>query len=368
MSLYNFFNRIKIENKNERTKIAQKIHQDDTYDKYADKLKVRDRYYAILLMDGDNMGKLINGETIESTWRSIMHPDIVKKLKDNTFDTDYCDYWQTHLDEKRLITPSIHAAISEALGDFSIYGVAKIVEKNDGRLIYAGGDDVCAIMPVDNVFEAAYKIQQYYRSTFKHINNNTNTDITGNWTPQAGKLSINLGIGENISISASILLCHHKENLKEMIARAHNLLDIKAKKESGRNACAIELRKRSGGSRYFVSKWDNKEKLDAFKEIGQYMKEKDRVRISTSIAYRLAQFEDGINSIIKNNMQDAKILLQGFIKNQLSKSEVSKKGDIEQLSKKIVNICFDEINRKFNYEALIIAGFISDKDSFEEKI
>lgn len=101
----------------------------------------RDRYYAILVMDGDRMGRLINGETMGATWASAMHPEMRERLEKPSFDSVYRKTWAPFLKSgrKRLITPAIHAAISEALGDFSIYGVSKIVEEHDGRLIYAGG-------------------------------------------------------------------------------------------------------------------------------------------------------------------------------------------------------------------------------------
>ncbi|MBW1920941.1 MAG: type III-B CRISPR-associated protein Cas10/Cmr2, partial [Deltaproteobacteria bacterium] len=139
IALYNRFKRERITDKKDQYRIAQEYHQ-----KPNEQAENRDSYYAILLMDGDHMGKLVNGETLASTWDSAMHPDIVKRLNGPSFSKKYQKAWETIFADhpKRLLTPSIHAAISEALGDFSIYGVAKIVKQNEGRLIYAGGDDV----------------------------------------------------------------------------------------------------------------------------------------------------------------------------------------------------------------------------------
>lgn len=201
------------------------------------------------------MGKLINGETIGATWESILHPKIYEKIISNKLNVRYSENWKKIFQEcpKRNITPAIHASISESLGDFALYGVSKIVKKYEGRLIYAGGDDVCAVLPIDNVLKAAEEISAYYTSNFKHIyyqnSEVISDDITDKFTPQPGKLSTCLGKSQGISISAGILICHHKENLKHMIREAHRLLDV-AKEEGGRNALAVQLKKRSGGDRF----------------------------------------------------------------------------------------------------------------------
>lgn len=384
ISLYNYFKANGIVNEQDKLEIAQQIYENE--DIQTDN---RDRYYAILLMDGDLMGKLVNGETIASTWESIMHPDIVEKIKNNKLEGDYNVLWQEIFNkeniQRRLVTPSIHAAISESLGDFALYGVAPIVEKKyDGRLIYAGGDDVCAVLPIDNALQAAKEIQEYYISSFrmiKKINKNdkeNKEEIEGiesielkkdeKWLPEIGKLSVNLGMGENITISAGILLCHHKENLSEMIKRAHELLDNKAKKEGGRNAVAIELRKRSGGSRYFKSKW-NDERLTAFEDL--ISKKKVGADLSRSLAYRFEEFKDGIDAILNLKEPINKTdLLNKFVLAQLKRSGLNKMEDVQsdddkklliKLSEDIRKIIVDDNN--FSNEGLIIAGFLTNDDN-----
>jgi len=375
MALYNYFKRKKIEDLKKR-EIADKVFNADDINEgsHIDGIKIRDRYYAILLMDGDLMGKLVNGETTESSWKSIMHPDIVRKIEKNKLEGDYNKLWQKIFNEEtriknRTLTPSIHAAISESLGDFALYGVAPIIKKYDGKLIYAGGDDVCAVLPIDNALSAADEIQKYYKSYFRLIKSNEKEgndvdsielDHNAKWTPEKGKLSVNLGKGPNITISAGILLCHHKENLSDMIKRAHDLLNKKAKEEGCRNAVAIEYKKRSGGSRYFVSKWDS-DRLKTFqnlidnKTVGE--------ELSRSLAYRLEEFKDGIEAILKQ--KDSHDLLVKFILSQLKKSGIKIKSEnnsdknekLLELSKKISKIVIDE-NGNFSNEGIIIAGFL----------
>ena len=344
----------------ERKKKAQEIHEttDDRTDNH-------DRYFAILLMDGDNMGKLVNGETLASTWESVMHPEIVHRLKRPGYEKKYQENWMEIFEKcnKRLVTPAIHAAISESLGDFSIYGVAHIIKEHKGTLIYAGGDDVCAVLPVESSLAAAEEIQRYYMSTYKLIQRNKSPeDISTSWAPAPGKLSINLGKGSGISISAAILLCHHKESLTQMIQRTHHLLDERAKKVKGKNACAIELRKRSGGSRYFTARWDDEKKWHSFVEIGKAIKGKNIAQVSSSLVYRMEQLRDGIEAILKQDNYNG--LLQSFILKQLERSGVGVDTDKEHFAGMMADIVVAtnaEGKPEYKPEGLIVASFLARK-------
>lgn len=355
MALHNYFERenVKLE---DRMDIAQRIHESDDITKES-----KDKYYALLLMDGDNMGKLVNGETIASTWESIMHPEIYDKLINGKIDSPYLENWQKIFKDspKRNLTPAIHASISESLGDFAIYGVSNIIKKYKGKLIYAGGDDVCAVLPVDNVLDAAKEISNYYKSSFKLIQSDkssvTTCDVSDKFKPCPGKLSVNLGKGDNISISAGVLICHHKANLSQMIKEAHYLLDKKAKDKGGRNALAIQLKKRSGGDRFFISKWDDS-RLDSF----CYVAEKIGEEMSRSLAYRLAELQYGIDAI--NNLTDygafeKNNLIEKFVLKQLDRSG-KKADDKQELAKNISKIIFNQ-QSNFTNDPLIIAGFLS---------
>jgi CRISPR-associated protein Cmr2 len=369
MALHSYFQRRDPKpDAQKRKAIAQTLHQDEEQVK-GEKLKNSDKYYALLMMDGDNMGKLINGEAIASTWNSIMHPAITDRLVNDDFDSLYKDVWQKiYKDNKlnrRLVTPAIHAAISEALGDFSIYGVAPIIDKHKGRLIYAGGDDVCAFLPANNALTAAREIKDYYTSTFRFIDVKRKSEaIRNEWMPNAGKLSINLGSGPDISISAAILICHHKESLTQMIERAQQLLKKEAKDKAGRNACVIELRKRHGGSRSFVRKWGdmdtdkkNWNSWDAFENIAKITAEKNR-QLSHSLLYRIETLRPGIEAIIKHD-PNAEVNLTRFIAKQIERSGI--KSENSKIAQWITHIIWNRENTQepFNPEGLLIAGFLS---------
>jgi CRISPR-associated protein Cmr2 len=356
MALHDYFKRNAI-GKDKQKNIAQSLHESEDDRIQVDiknKLENRDKYYAILLMDGDNMGKLINGETIASSWETIMHPDMVKRIQNPKFDSLYHDVWSEIWKKRRLITPAIHAAISEALGDFSIYGAVRIIKKYEGRLIYAGGDDVCAVLPMENAYVAANEIRKHYTSVFQEIETNGQPrPASSAWTPRPGKLSLGLGIGSGISISAVILICHHKESLTQMIACAHDVLKDKAKTEAGRNACAVELRKRNGGSRYFVRKWDSegKEAWKSFMSLGGV-----KGNVSNRLIYRLEGLRPGIEAITKKEGRTSG-MIERFILAQLERSETGGGKPVET-ARDIANVIIGD-NGQFSPEGLIIASFIA---------
>jgi CRISPR-associated protein Cmr2 len=321
-----------------------------------------DNYYAILMMDGDKMGKLVAGETLAANWQSIMHPVSKKRLENNQFSKHYRESWQQIFKEipKRHVTPAIHAAISEALGDFALNGVFPIIERHSGKLVYAGGDDVAAILPVATVLVAASEISQFYNSGFKQINGDGSIQpIAEEYEPEAGKLSVLLGNGDDISLSAGILICHHKESLTAMLTEANDLLKNEAKSKAGRNACAIRLRKRSGGARTLYAKWDSKV-LQAFDQLLDALAKDTGQQLSRSLVYRLSHFDDGFNAILSRKDKDANGLLQRFILSLMDKSGLTATDEAQVAAAMDLLLSTD---KEMGIAALQMAAFLSGKET-----
>lgn len=366
-ALYNFFKKNSISDKKAKRDIADKLFNNDSL---ADsesrikevKLKPSDKYYAILLMDGDKMGALINGETVAATWGSVLHPEMTARLKSSSFDAGYREKWSKVFGSpglnRRMLSPALHAAVSESLGDFALYGVKSIIDKYDGSLIYAGGDDVCAVLPVSGALNAAREIKDYYNSVFRMIDEKGKPaagEIEGKWKPEKGKLSVNLGKGKDISISGAVLICHHKEALSEMIERTHRLLDERAKGKCGRNALAVELKKRSGGSRYFEAKWDSGLWND-FMNIGNSINSGNSDgRLSRSLVYRLEEMRTGIEPLIRSHPEH----YSRFIEKQIIRSLVSERDTEknEEMAGQMARLTVT-VDGRFSHEALVIAAFI----------
>jgi len=158
-----------------------------------------EKYLAAIAFDGDSIGKWVNGDDL----------------------TDVSDLRQHHEN------------FSKALSTFALGSARETVEKHQGFLIYAGGDDVLALVPAD----AAIICAQELRTDFTDATSNIK-DKNGN-TPDA---------------SAGIAIAHFKAPLQDLIREAQKA-EKRAKNDLGRSALAITLLKRSGEISLWGCQW-----------------------------------------------------------------------------------------------------------------
>lgn len=145
-------------------------------------------YYAILLMDGDSLG--------------------------------------VHMSDKKN-QPLISAALEKFTADA---GVPRIVHEHNGCLIYAGGDDVLALLPLEDALGCAARIRTHYLDCFKTS-------------------------GIPTTISAAVEFVHVKTPLGLALADAHPLLDEVAKDGCGRDALAVRVWKTGGSVLEWAQPW-----------------------------------------------------------------------------------------------------------------
>ena len=323
-----------------------------------DRVSIVDHYYAILIMDGDRMGHLLSGG-FAARWKDVLHPDLVERLKKGEIDDKfYPCFWPKFLDKKRILSPATHGAISQALAEYSLFSVPYIVTKHKGKLIYAGGDDICAVFPVSKALDAALDLAKAYIWAFVKWDGKETCEIGKEGEVANGdSLLLHLGPGEEISISGGLLIAHHKWPLRAAIQRAHALLGLAKESKVVRNgkciykaAFALEFQRRAGERRTFVAGWKD-EKLgvsvwEAFKDIVGALSTKN---LSSSLIYRLAELEDGLKVVPDKD-------LPSFISSQIKKDDST--GGLE---KSIASVFLGErLEGKTGIEALQIASFLSE--------
>ncbi len=235
-------------------------------------------YYAVLLMDGDNMGKWLSGEYAPEI-KDILHP-IVK----NTLATN--QDWGKLLKQKRPLNPSLHLATSKALRDFSLHVAREIVEKDHlGKLVYAGGDDVLAFVNLKDLPEVMRKLRAYFSGSLKSNEATNKVDIDfgdggSGFIPVdekgdainigSGKLikGFMLSMGTSATASMGVVIAHHNSNLSQVLDEVRKC-EKEAKKKTGfplkdcgnddkskdKNAFCIALAKRAGGTEHIEAKW-----------------------------------------------------------------------------------------------------------------
>lgn len=342
-------------------KILEKIEEEAKI-KFTDK----DKYYSVLLMDGDKMGDLINGETIEACWQDVIHEDLVKNIKNGKLEIPHL---KEFLPKKRTMNPALHAMVSDALNNFARFGVQPAIKAAGGRLIYAGGDDVCAVLPLEQALNAAYKIQEAYRLSFAEYTKDGAHSISEG-TTEMKKIGLHLGKGaQGISLSGAIVIAHHKAPLREVIQAAHRLLDGTAKDRAGRNALAIRLSKRSGGDRDFFFKWDAQNifadsgfgSASIYEAFNSIQKAVSEDKISNTLLYKLQSLSNFFAPLLKT--VDEKERICRLLKYELSHSGTSSEDkNIENYVRDLAGICFiknkENTGLEFIPEAAIIAAFL----------
>ncbi len=151
-------------------------------------------YYALLLMDGDSLGQ-------------------------------------------QMSFPAKRELISDALNDFTGSVQAIVEQEYSGFLVYAGGDDVLALLTLDDALPCADALQQRYKQAF---------ETRFQQTP-----------GERFpaTLSGAIEYAHYRLPFTKILADAHDLLDEKAKDGCGRDAVAARVWKQSGLHLTYAQPW-----------------------------------------------------------------------------------------------------------------
>lgn len=203
------------------------------------------RYYAVLVMDGDNMGKWLAGEYAPYLEESL-HPRVWNELKNDA-------NWEALGKMRRPLNPSLHLAISKSLRDYSLHTARTIVEDQHlGKLIYAGGDDVLAFVSLRDLPEAMRKLRAFFTGALKGDDNRIDW-ISGSGFART-ETGFQLTMGMAATASMGVAIAHHKQDLGQVLATAR-AEEKRAKDSLGRNAFSIALMKRSGGHESFGAKW-----------------------------------------------------------------------------------------------------------------
>jgi CRISPR-associated protein Cmr2 len=155
---------------------------DERYEE-EDRIPEPQPYLAILVADGDRMGELIS----------------------------------------RQDDPEAHRRLSKSLDEFA-QEARKIVPKYRGFMVYSGGDDVLAFLPVNQAVACAKELSEAFRHQVKG------------------------------TLSAGIAIVHYREPLSISLENAREA--EKAAKNGGRNALAVALHTRGGAPIVTVQRWD----------------------------------------------------------------------------------------------------------------
>ncbi|PUB72158.1 MAG: type III-B CRISPR-associated protein Cas10/Cmr2 [gamma proteobacterium symbiont of Ctena orbiculata] len=157
-------------------------------------------YYALLLMDGDNLGKMLREQ--DQTKVSIALLDFTDKVK-------------ACIDEDR---------------------------EHGGVTIYAGGDDVFALLPLNTAIQCAMALRDIFTRSFSDH-------------------------GIKATASCAIVYAHHQVPLRHVIQKAHHQLDAVAKAKIGRDSLALAVYKPGGLTAQWASAWPPSSPVERMRDL-----------------------------------------------------------------------------------------------------
>lgn len=196
-------------------------------------------YFAVLMMDGDEMGRWLAGELSPSV-RDILHP----KLREYF---DRLPGTEAGLESRRPLGPARHAAMSQALANFALHVVPAVVKRHHGTLIYAGGDDVLALLPLRSALACAAEL----RMAFSGDGAANNGAPVGYYRWKGRDL---LMMGPKATASTGLAVVHYKEDLRSALQAARSA--EKSAKDSGRDILQVATSRRSGEHASVLCPWE----------------------------------------------------------------------------------------------------------------
>lgn len=209
-------------------------------------------YVAVLAFDGDLMGRWVSGEKM---------PAFAEQMSKEA----RADYGDKVKDIRRPLSPSFHLQFSEALSNFAVYLVRPVVEHFRGQLIYAGGDDVLAMVPAAAAFDCAEALRAAFQGAPRLAElvpgcfgiEGTGGGFVKLLQPKCEQPTWTMIVpGPRAEASVGIAIGHARAPLQDLV-RAAQSAEKRAKSDHGRAAFAVSLFKRSGEIVEWGAKWES---------------------------------------------------------------------------------------------------------------
>ena len=325
-------------------------------------------YYSILRADADSIGKLLSGNLKEAIGtkpedllvdyvaeelKEIVKDflklneegmnDLVKKMQKMTGRNEEeikkrvekaHDLLKSMPDGKIILSPVFHAMISRALMVQAMKD-AREIEINNGFLVYSGGDDLLAVIPVKNSLNAC-----------------KNTRICFGAGDRQGFYEFGIPAMGFVGRSCSLIYGHYMHPLSSLLSLSAEFLEDYAKKARWSNDSVLEkdtclvayIPRGSRNAR--ISFLPLKEKRIERVEKGKFAKSLQIVnslsegvveeRVSRSLLYRLLE-DESIWELAKKDICKSKKLIEFLVKKTgINPEEMQLKEIVERLKFKVL--------------------------------
>ncbi len=290
------------------------------------------KYYALIYLDGDSMGKWVSGEMIKKA-------------------------------EEEGMSPKLHYLVSKSLTNYTKH-VKKIFEKKKGVIVYAGGDDVVAFVNLEDLFDVMRELRAYFSG---YINENGEIDYENDGIIRGENEDITLG--KKASASMGVCIAHYKKPLRLVIKKAKEMEALAKKhkttineKTEEKNAFAIAVLKNSGEVRTASLKWiysiENDKYIDTIENcIKPILKMIEDEKLSRGYVYALKEELSLIPNT--NNDELIKSEIKRISKRKIIENDKSKREEpIGELNNTVIKL-YDLCNMSEGAPSEKLGNFIS---------
>ncbi len=197
-------------------------------------------WWVIVLGDGDGMGQYVSGRKL-GTYEKYIDTDLVAPHIQQH--PQYDKFLKT---DKRM-GPATHVGLNRALLDFSNRLVPYLTEQRCcGKVIYSGGDDVMAVLPVEDLslflrsLRSAWQGAKDPKNEFFNYPPNQSSqspqEECGYWYPSSNKVlpyRPYFTMGKDATMSCGIIIAHKSVPLPTVLQNLWSAESERAKKLAG---------------------------------------------------------------------------------------------------------------------------------------
>lgn len=160
-----------------------------------------------------------------------------------------------------------HQQFSRKLEEFA-RRVIDTVRQHEGQVIYSGGDDVMAYVPLHQVLDCAQAVNDLFAGIMEQACRQT-------------------GLSKTPTFSIGVAVVHYRKPLHDALALARKAERL-AKQEGGRNALAVIQDKRSGSELGIHGKWETSGNLAGLvQRLKKYISLYENSTLSSRLGYQL---------------------------------------------------------------------------------
>ncbi|MDX2273554.1 MAG: type III-B CRISPR-associated protein Cas10/Cmr2 [Cyanobacteriota bacterium] len=212
-------------------------------------------WWVIVLADGDSMGKYVNGSRLHP-YENYLAEGVADQLKKKGSE------WEELLQNvRKRMGPATHVGLNRALLDFSNRLVPYLTEKRFcGRVVYSGGDDVMALLPLEDLPEYLLSLRAAWCGNKDPYSEFTSRG--GFWHPPRDRSLSGLPnrplftMGEGATMSMGIVIANKGIPLPTVLENLWEAEKNRAKKIPGKDGLCFRVIYQSGNTLEALMKGD----------------------------------------------------------------------------------------------------------------